>query len=106
MRYKMYPTINMKATGILLRQIMEQKNMSVKDVQRYLNLSCVQSVYRWLSGRSMPSIDNLYALSELFQMPIDDMIVGNRIYQFPINNNPLYFRMKAYYKGILGCCTA
>ena len=101
----MYPMINMKATGILLRQIMKQKNMTAKDIQRYLNLSCVQSVYRWLSGHSMPSIDHLYALSELFQMPMDDMIVGNKIYQFPINNNTLYLRMEAYFKGIMGYCT-
>lgn len=101
----MYPMINMKATGILLRQIMKQKNMTAKDIQRYLNLSCVQSVYRWLSGHSMPSIDHLYALSELFQMPMDDMIVGNKIYQFPINNNTFYLRMEVYFKGIMGYCT-
>ena len=25
-----------------------------------------------------PTIDNLYALSELFQLPVDDMLCGNR----------------------------
>ena len=29
-------------------------------------------------GNSLPTIDNLYALSELFQMPVDEMICGNR----------------------------
>ena len=57
---------------------MDERGLSVKDVKEYLGLSCIQSVYHWLNGHSMPTIDNLYALSELFQMPVDDMICGNR----------------------------
>lgn len=41
----MYPTINMKATAFRLRQIMKQQKITAKDIQKYLNLSCVQSVY-------------------------------------------------------------
>lgn len=100
----MYPTINMKATGIRLRQIMNQKNFTAQDVQQYLELSCVQSVYRWLGRCSMPTIDNLYALSELFQMPIDDINVGNRRYQMPVYNQSFYER---YFKIIsINICSA
>lgn len=74
----MYPVINKRETGIQLRRIMDKKNLSVKDVQQFLGLGSVQSVYHWLSGKSMPTIDNLYALSELFQMSIDDMVCGNK----------------------------
>lgn len=74
----MIPVINKKETGLKLRKIMDEKDFSVKDVQRYLGLGSVQSVYHWLNGISMPTIDNLYALSELFQVPIDEMICGNR----------------------------
>lgn len=42
MRWNMYPTINMKATGTRLRQIMNQKRITVKDVQQYLGLSSVR----------------------------------------------------------------
>lgn len=96
----MYPTINMKATGIRLRQIMDQKKLTAKDIQKYLGLSCVQSIYRWLNGCSMPSVDNLYALSELFQMPIDDMIVGNRTYQKQVLNLSFHARMLVYYGAV------
>ena len=58
----MYPVINTKETGNRIRKIMKIRGLSAKDVQRYLNLSCVQSVYHWLDGSSMPTIDNLYAL--------------------------------------------
>lgn len=96
----MCPIINMKATGIRLRQIMDRKNITVKDVQQYLNLSCVQSVYRWLGGHSMPTVDNLYALSELLQVPIDHLIVGNRTYQISNRNYLFYVRMREYYISI------
>ena len=70
----MFPIIDRKRTGIRLRRIMDERGLSVKDVQQYLELGSVQSVYHWLNGLSMPTIDNLYALSELFQMPIDDLV--------------------------------
>ncbi len=74
----MFPTINKRKTGINLRKIMDQHGITVKDVQEYLGLGSVQSVYHWLNGLSIPSVDNLYALSELFQMPMDSLICGNR----------------------------
>ncbi len=74
----MFPLINKRETGIRLRQIMDRLGISARDVQEYLGLGCVQSVYRWLDGHSMPTVDNLYALSELFQMPMDEIVCGNR----------------------------
>ena len=74
----MVPVINRKETGIKLRKIMDEKGLTVKDVQEYLELESVQSIYHWLNGISMPTIDNLYALSELLKMPIDEMICGNK----------------------------
>ena len=74
----MIPVINKQETGINLRRIMNWRGLSAKDVQDYLGLGCVQSVYRWIDGINMPTIDNLYALSELFQLPIDSIVRGNR----------------------------
>ena len=74
----MIPEINKRETGTKLRRIMDERGITVKDVQRYLGLGSVQSVYHWLNGISMPTIDNLYALSELFQLPMDELVCGNR----------------------------
>ncbi len=74
----MFPLISKKETGIHLRKIMDERGIAVRDVQEYLGLGSVQSVYHWLNGLSMPTIDNLYALSELFGLPIDEMVRGNR----------------------------
>ena len=32
----------------------------------------------WFEGRNLPTIDNLYALSALFHVPVDALICGNR----------------------------
>ena len=74
----MYPTINVEETGKNLKKIMKEKGVTAREVQHYLNLGSVQSVYHWLKGISMPSIDNLYALSVLFDLPMDDLICGNK----------------------------
>ena len=74
----MIPVINKRETGVNLRRIMDRRGLSAKDVQEYLGLGCVQSVYRWLDGINVPTVDNLYAMSELFQVPVDDILCGNR----------------------------
>ncbi len=74
----MFPVIDKKKTGVNLRRLMDERGFTVKDVQQYLELGSVQSVYHWLNGLSMPTVDNLYALSYLFQVPVDYMICGNR----------------------------
>ena len=100
----MYPKIDMKATGIWIRHIMNRRKLTVKDVQKYLNLSSVQSIYHWLNGQSVPTVDNLYALSELFQLPVDAMIVGNRKYHMSFYDEAFYSRVHVYYREVKRLC--
>ena len=100
----MFPVINKRETGVNIRRIMDKHGITPKDVQEYLGLGCVQSVYRWFDGVNMPTIDNLYALSELFQVPMDAIVCGNRA---PIvsrvareNIDAQERRIYAYYKKL------
>lgn len=98
----MLPIINKRETGINLRRIMDQRGMTAKDIQKYLGLGSVQSIYHWLNGMSMPTIDNLYALSHLFQLSIDDLVCGNRpamvSYELPGTVERQSQRLYMYYK--------
>lgn len=98
----MFPAINLKETGINLRRIMDKRGISAKDIQEYLNLASVQSVYNWCNGSNMPTIDNLYALSQLFQLPIDAIVRGNRkaIIPEPIIMDARERRLWMYYRKI------
>lgn len=96
----MIPTIDKKATGLRLKELVKQHNLEAKDIQQYLSLGCVQTVYRWFEGVNMPTIDNLYALSGLFGISIDDMIVGNRPPLNTLENALFKERMLLYCKGL------
>lgn len=99
----MYPIIDKRETGINMRRIMDQHKLTVKDVQQFLGLGSAQSIYHWLNGISLPTIDNLYALSELFQVPMDDLICGSRTMtkrdrqSSSVDNN--IKRLHAYYEA-------
>ena len=60
----MFPTINKKETGVNLRRIMDMRGVKPKDIQEYLGFGCVQSVYRWLDGVSMPINENVVGCHE------------------------------------------
>lgn len=62
----MFLAIDKKKTGINLRLMMDERGLTVKDIQHYLNLGSVQSVYHWLNGISLPTVDKL---NELRQLP-------------------------------------
>ena len=100
----MFPTINLKETGINIRRIMDKRGIEPKDVQKYLNLASAQSVYNWCNGTNMPTIDNLYALSQLLQVPIDGLVCGNRKAILPktvvVLEDRREKRLYAYYKRI------
>ena len=53
----MFPIIDKRKTGINIRRIMDMRGLTVKDVQEYLELGSVQSIYHWINGISMPTID-------------------------------------------------
>ena len=88
-------------TGQQIRLLMEKRGVTVRDVKNALSLACVQSVYHWLDGSSMPTIDNLYALSELLQVPIDDMLCGNRELKKNDGQRNFAKRVQCYYKKLV-----
>jgi len=83
----MYPTIDSIKTGQKIKELMLEKDLTPKDIQEYLSLTCIQTVYRWFKGTTIPSIDNLYALSELFDVTMDEIIQGNRYHYYTIRES-------------------
>lgn len=91
----MFPAIDKRKTGQRICFWMKVNGLTIKDVQEYLALSCVQTVYRWLDGTNIPSIDNLYALSILFKIKLDTIIVGNEMELRGVNS--ILRRMNTYW---------
>lgn len=70
------PSIDMKRTGQRIGWLCKICGYSASEIQKYLHLSCPQSVYNWFHGKTLPSLDNLYALSALLCVPINWFLVS------------------------------
>ena len=70
-----FPVIDMAATGSVIKALREQNGYSVQDVQEYFGFDQPQAIYKWQRGETLPSVDNLYALSTLLGEPIKDILV-------------------------------
>ena len=93
-----YPVIDMRATGQNIRRLMLINGLTVNDIKDALGLTAPQSIYHWLDGRSLPTIDNMYALSKLFSIPIDSIIIGDRGRPAPPRMKSFYNRIELYYE--------
>lgn len=98
----MYPIIDKKATGNRIKRIMDRRNISVKELKEYLGLSCVQSIYHWLDGTCLPTLDNLYAMSQMFETTVDEMICGNRKSRVARETDARSRRLYDYYMRLAG----
>ena len=70
-----FAAIDLEATGRRIRRLRESRGLSVPQIRDALQISSVQAVYKWERGENLPNIDNLYALSRLFGVRIDEMLV-------------------------------
>ena len=69
------PAINMVATGQRITELRQASGMSVRELQDVFGFATPQAIYKWQRGTAMPTIDNLVALSVIFGVAIDDIIV-------------------------------
>ena len=94
-------SIDMIETGKRLKKLAQKSGYSVKDIQKYLGLSCPQPVYRWYKGVILPSVDNLLRLSELYHVHMDELLVKTEyilIYHVEkVNEKNIEKRLRAYY---------
>lgn len=75
MAHKPYPVIDMAATGRNIARLRAQRGMTVRDLQAFFGFSEPQAIYKWQCGRSLPTVDNLYALSVLLDVPMEAILV-------------------------------
>lgn len=82
--------IDMKMTGLNIKNLMKMKGMSVQFIMNKLCLSSHQSVYSWFEGSTLPSVDNFLALSVLLDVPVDYLIVSRKE-SFTADSNETHF---------------
>lgn len=70
-----YPSIDLAATGRNIARLRKAQGLTVRAMQAYFGFDDPQAIYRWQWGRSLPSVDNLYALSVLFGVSMNEILV-------------------------------
>ena len=73
------PTIDMIQTGQNIVRLRKLAGVSVRNLQDIFGFATPQAIYKWQRGKSLPSVDNLYALSALLDVSMDDIIVSRTI---------------------------
>ena len=71
----MYLSIQLKETGNRIKELLMTNGYSVRDIQQVMGFENPQAVYKWLSGKSLPSVDNLLILSKVLHTSIEDILV-------------------------------
>lgn len=78
-----YPVIDMTATGKRIRELRQAKGITVRELSEFMGFTEPQAVYKWQRGDSLPTVDNLLALSRILETTMEDILIGNDGMSFP-----------------------
>ncbi|MBQ3485669.1 MAG: helix-turn-helix transcriptional regulator [Clostridia bacterium] len=70
-----FPMIDVRATGQNISHLMKQQQISIRTLQAYFGFDSPRAIYKWLRGENLPTVDNLYALSKLLCVPMQDILI-------------------------------
>ena len=70
------PIIDMRRTGLNIASLRTQHGMTVRELQQLLGFATPQAIYKWQHGDALPTVDNLLALSSLFGVSINAILVN------------------------------
>lgn len=71
--------VNIEATGKNIKRLCLRHGYTVADIVVRLGKTSMQSVYKWFSGKNLPSLDNLVTLSYLLDVTLEEMLVVDEI---------------------------
>ena len=72
MKYR--PEYDKELIGKNLRRCRQEKGFSVEQVREYLRIGSIQAIYKWEEGKSYPQTDTMFALMELYEIGIQDLL--------------------------------
>jgi len=73
------PVIDMAATGMRIADLRDAAGFTNKDIAEAMGFSTRNAVYKWLSGTSLPTLDNLVVLAEMFGVGLDEIVVVKKM---------------------------
>ena len=72
MKYR--PEYDKELIGKNLRRCRQAKGFSVEQVREYLRIGSIQAINKWEEGKSYPQTDTMFALMELYEIGIQELL--------------------------------
>lgn len=69
------PIVDVEATGRRIRQLLDDADISIRELQDIMGFTTRNAIYKWTQGKCLPSIDNLVVLAELLNTTVDELII-------------------------------
>ena len=73
---KIFPVIDLAATGENIIRLRKARGLTVRDLQNWFGFEEPQAIYKWQKGKSLPSVDNLYALGAILGVSMEEILVN------------------------------
>lgn len=70
-----YLSIQPVETGKRIKQLLSEQHYTVHEIQGAFGFENPQAIYKWLSGKSLPSLDNFVILSRILNTSIENILV-------------------------------
>ncbi len=64
-----------------LNELMAESNLTPSDLIKKLNLENLSTIYVWKSGKSLPRVENLISLANLFDCSLDYLLGRTNNYE-------------------------
>ena len=71
----MYLSIQPVETGKRIKQLLSEQNYTIREIQGAFGFENPQAIYKWIAGKSLPSLDNFIILSRLLHTSIENILV-------------------------------
>lgn len=69
------PVIDMMKTGANIEKLRTHAGISVREIQELMGFSGTQAIYKWQRGESLPTLDNIVALSFILNVSIEEILI-------------------------------
>lgn len=69
----MYVGIDMPGTGARIKALRQKNHFTVEALCEILCVS-PQAIYKWQNGESLPTLDNIMVLSDIFKVKVEDIV--------------------------------
>lgn len=72
-------TVDMEKTGENIDRMRRERGVTVSEIRDAAGLSAISGIYKWFHGESLPTVDNLVILADLFGVGIGDIVATRMI---------------------------